>query len=61
MAGLHVEPSRLNWICITANHNASRMTVPMDTTEIVMANAFVQKSHVMVSVKKAGQTVMVTV
>merc|ERR1719233_316228 len=50
MAGLHVEPFRLNWICITANHNASRTTAPMYSSEIVMANAFALKSHVMVSV-----------
>jgi len=64
MAGFHVEISHRNLIMIhiTTSHSASRMTAAMDTTlEIVMANAFILKSHVMVSVKKAGQTAMVTV
>lgn len=52
MAGFHVEKSRLNLIMIhiTTSHNASRMTAAMDILEIVMANAFTLKSHVMVSV-----------
>lgn len=61
MDGFHVEQSHLNLIIITACHNASRMTTSMDTTEIVMANAFILKSHVMVNVKKAGRTAMVAV
>ena len=54
MAGFHVEKSRL--ISNFQYHNASRMTVSMNTTEIVMANAFMIESHVMVSVQKAGDT-----
>ena len=50
MAGFHVEKSRLNLILIPTSHNASRMTASMDILEIVMANAFILKSHVMVCV-----------
>jgi len=33
-----------------AGFNASKMTVPMKSTKIVMANAFLKKIHVMMSV-----------
>jgi len=50
MAGFHVEKSRLSLLCLSAHHNASRMTASMNTTEIVMANALIIGMHVMVSV-----------
>jgi len=51
----------LIYLCLifTTRHNASRMTASMQTLEIVMANAFIIGMHVMVSVQKAGHTVMV--
>jgi len=59
MAGFHVEKSRLSLLCLSAHHNASRMTASMNTTEIVMANAFMIESHVMVSVQKAIDSAMI--